>query len=191
MNLKIRLTLNIILNIFLLILIITMTYSWMLTQRSTAQLVDYNRDLIITDSDITVQAYAFIGNQYVLQTSSPMFLELLEPGATQKYRFDITNNKSVLATTKAVMSTITGDIEDLKDYIFIGGTSPKVFYYPMSQKLMYNNINDIYYVDMIDRIEIPGNSMISVYIYVEMSEEATNELQEKSLNINKFMFIKA
>lgn len=191
MNIKTRLTLNIILNVFLLVLIITATYSWMLTQRSTAQLVDYNRNLIITDSDISVVAYAFINNQYVLQETSPMFLELLEPGAAQKYRFDITNNKDVLATTKAIMSRITGDVEDLKDYIYIGGTSPSVFYFPMSQNLMYNSVNDIYYVDIINRIEIPGNSTVSVYIYVEMSEEAENDLQEKELYINRFMFIKA
>jgi hypothetical protein len=191
MNLRKRLTLNIILNIFLLVLIITSTYSWMLTQRSTAQLVDYNRNLIITDSDITVTAYAFINNQYVLQETSPMFLELLEPGAAQKYRFDITNNQSVLATTKAVMSRITGDVLDLQDFIYIGGTSPSVFYFPMSEGLMYNSVNDIYYMDIIDRIEIPGNSTVSVYIYVEMSEDAENDLQDKELYINRFMFIKA
>lgn len=191
MSVKTKLTLNIILNVFLLILIITMTYSWMLTQRSSAQLVDYNRNLIITDSDITVVSYAFINNQYVLQETSPIFLELLEPGAAQKYRFDITNNQSIMATTKMLMSNITGDVQALKDFIYVGGTSPSVFYIPMSEVLTYNSVNDIYYVDMIDRIEIPGNSTVSVYVYVEMSEEAGNELQETALYINRFMFIKA
>jgi len=190
-NIKVRLALNVMLNIFLLVLIITMSYSWMLTQRSTAQLIDYNRDLIITDSDVSVRAYAFIGNQYVEQFTSPIFLQLLEPGATQRYRFDITNNKPVLATVKAIMSNITGDVIALQDHIFVGGTNPSVFYYPMSEKLLYNSVESRYYIDMINRIEVPGSSTVSVYVYIEMSEDADNTVQDKYLQIDKFMFVKS
>jgi hypothetical protein len=163
----------------------------MLTQRSEAQLIDYNRDFIITDSDIDVEVYAYINNQYVEQTSSPIFLELLEPGATQRYRFDITNTKSVLATVKVVMANISGDVLSLEDFIYAGGTSPSVFYYPLSERLEYDAVNDKYFMDMINRVEIPGNSTVSVYVYIKMSEDAANDVQDKEITISKFVFTKS
>jgi hypothetical protein len=191
MNLKIRLFLNVLLNIFLLSLIITMTYSWMLTQKSEGQLVDYNRDFLITDSDIDVEVYAYINNQYVEQTTSPIFLELLEPGAIQRYRFDITNNQDELATVKVVMANITGDVTVLRNFLYIGGTTPLVFYYSINDRLLYDEVSEKYFLDMIDRVEIPGSETVSVYVYIKMSEETTNEAQDKEITISKFVFTKS
>jgi hypothetical protein len=191
MNLKIRLFLNVLLNIFLLSLIITMTYSWMLTQKSEGQLVDYNRDFLITDSDIDVEVYAYINNQYVEQTTSPIFLELLEPGAIQRYRFDITNNQDELATVKVVMANITGDVAVLRNFLYIGGTTPLVFYYSINDRLLYDEVSEKYFLDMIDRVEIPGSETVSVYVYIKMSEETTNEAQDKEITISKFVFTKS
>ena len=83
----------------------------------------------------------------------------------------------------------------LKKKIFLLNPIPEVSYREeilgMKPIVINNSLNEIYYVDMINRIEIPGNSTVSVYVYIEMSEEAGNELQETELYINRFMFIKA
>ena len=190
MSKKVKLVLNIILNVFMLAIITSMTYSWMLTQSSQGELVDYNRNLVITSSEITVEAYAYKNGQYEVQTTSPMYIGLMAPGVNQKYRFDITNTKSVVAVTKVIFSGITGDINILKPYIIMGSTSPESFSFLLTDKIQYNATANRYYVDFINEFRVPANQTISLYCYLSLPETATNDIANKSITIDKIIFIK-
>lgn len=190
MNIKTRLIINAVVNALLLFLIITMTYSWMLTQKSEAEILNYDRDIVITDSDIEVDVYALVGNSYVEQTTSPISLGLLEPGITYKYRFDITNNNAVKAVIKILYNDLTGDVTDLDDFIVLGSTSPESFAHLMSDYVSYNADEDRYYATFLSRVEIPANSTLSIYAYIGMTEDATSLISGKELSIANIMFMK-
>lgn len=190
MSKKIKLILNVILNVFMLAIITSMTYSWMLTQSSRGELVDYNRNLVITSSEVTVEAYAYKNGQYEVQTISPMYIGLMAPGVNQKYRFDITNTKSVVAVTKVIFSGITGDIDILKPYIIMGSTSPDSFSFLLTDKIQYNAPANRYYVNFINEFRVPANQTISLYCYLSLSETATNDIANKNITIDKIIFIK-
>jgi len=90
------------------VLILTITYAWMVTDPSYGELVEYNRRFIITDSDIEVNLYVLKNNEYVKQEHfNPLItLDLMEPGKVQRYRFDIKNNNSIKASTNIVFTQI-------------------------------------------------------------------------------------
>lgn len=190
MKSNLKLSINVFVNILLLILIITMTYSWMLTQKSESEILDYNRDFVITASDIDVDVYALIGSTYTLQTGSPIDLGLLEPGLEYKYRLDITNTNDVKAVVRALYTNITGDISALESYIILGSTSPLSFAKMLDDEIAYNAVDDVYYAVLMDRVEIPANSTLSLYVYIGMSEDATNIVAGKELVIGNILFMK-
>jgi hypothetical protein len=190
MNEKIKQRLNVILNIFIFVAILSITYSWMLTSPSRAELVDYNKNLVIVSSDVEVAVYAYRNAEYVEETTSPMLVELLAPGIDQKFRFDVTNNNDVQAITKIVFSNITGDIDTVKDYVVFGSTSPIIKLMVMGEGLMYNEIEERHYVNFFEEFRVPANQTVSLYWYITIAEEATNEIGDTSFGIERIMFIK-
>ena len=161
----------------------------MLTQRSAAELVDYERRLVIPSTNVDVTFHALVDGAYVLQEDSPIYLRLLQPGASQLYRMDITNNGDVVSRTKAMFVNITGDIEDLGPYITFGGSTPFAFAHRMDDKIEYNENTERYFIDLIDEIRVSAGQTRSIYIYIQMSEEATNDVMDKNIQIENIMFL--
>ena len=180
---------NVILNATLLVATVGIAYSWMITVPSTGEILDYNRELIVTSSAVTVEIYAYTGGRYVKQTGAALNLGLLAPGVNQKYRFDITNNMSGTSSTKIVFSDITGDIADLSDLLIFGCSSPRVFSFDLGTKVLQNQSNGTYYFNFIDSISVEGNTKVSLYWYVSLLNTATNEIGDKGISIGQISFI--
>lgn len=189
-----KLIFNLILDILILILLTVITYSWMITEATRGELVEYDKSLIVTDSDVEVSLYVMQDNEYILQSpysTEPIInTKLLEPGKNQKYRIDITNNKEVSQAVKIVFTEITGDIESLKNYIVFTSTSPNTFNFSLQDRLEYNEKKDYYFFDYIDYISIKEKSTISLYFNAALLNTASNDIMGTNININKIMFIK-
>ncbi len=187
---------NIILNILFSITILALmgVFAWMVTNASEAENIDYTGRLIVTDNNVDVKLFVLKDNEYVEQSQSssqPLIqVATLAPGSTQKYRFDIYNNiDTVLSITKIVFSEIYGDVDLLKSVVQIRCTSPKLFIYKLADIVEYDAVNEHYYFDFLNKLDIPANDMISIYFNIHIDEKATNEIQDTNLAINKIMFI--
>jgi hypothetical protein len=133
-------------------------------------------------------------NEFVEQLQDPsqplIQLKTLEPGSTQKYRFDIYNNRANIdSITKIVFSEIYGDIDLLKSVVQIRCTSPNLFIFKLEDKIEYDEVNEHYFFDFIDKLRIPKGEMLSVYFNIYIDKNATNAIQDTNLSINKIMFI--
>lgn len=186
--------LSILLSVLLIALITATAYGWMQTEPSRGELVEYNRNFYITDSDIEVRLYSLIDNTYVeqgqLQTDEALVLNEMYPGKIQRYRFVLTNNNSVMARVRVVFTDLTGDVSLLSHYLKINGTNPDVFSFLMNDKLGYDEDDSRYHFDFVDSISIPANSSINYYWNIEADIGTPNSAQGKTLSVGKIMFIK-
>ncbi len=179
---------NIYLNIILSVLIITAVFAWMITGASRGELVDYSRGGVITAVDIDVELYELVGDTYNLVTADKLDLTNMAPGDKRQFRFDITNNNNNVSTSKIVFSNITGDIDILKNKIFIGSSNPKIFEYSLEDKLELNN--EKYIFRFSDDFKIEAKTKISLYWYLSLDSNASNEVANKSLIIDNISFIR-
>lgn len=185
-----KLKLNIFLNICLFVLIGFSTYSWMLTDPSIGENMEYNKQLIITSSTVSVRIYEYNNGLYNELTDSPFTVQGIAPGIVKQYRFDITNNNDIESSSNIVFANVTGDINILRDKLYFGGTSPKNFQNSLGSSLNFNQIENNYYYKFINGFSVPGGETISLYWYITMDKTATNEVADKTLSIENIMFIK-
>ena len=180
--------------ILVIILLTVSAYAWMQTEPSLGENIEYNRDFYVTDSDIQVKLYALIDNKYVLQgqysDDELLNLDLMYPGKTQRYRFELTNINPTPARVKIVFTEITGNINLLKNYLKIGITNPIIDNFKLSDRLEHNEEDDRYFFDFADSVTIPAESTLNYYWNLEIDIDAPNSLQNTNLKINKIMFIK-
>lgn len=185
---------SILLSILVIILLTVSAYAWMQTEPSLGENIEYNRDFYVTDSDIQVKLYALIDNKYVLQgqysDDELLNLDLMYPGKTQRYRFELTNINPTPARVKIVFTEITGNINLLKNYLKIGITNPTIDNFKLSDRLEHNEEDDRYFFDFADSVTIPADSTLNYYWNLEIDIDAPNSLQNTNLKINKIMFIK-
>ena len=185
---------SILLSILVIILLTVSAYAWMQTEPSLGENIEYNRDFYVTDSDIQVKLYALIDNKYVLQgqysDDELLNLDLMYPGKTQRYRFELTNINPTPARVKIVFTEITGNINLLKNYLKIGITNPIIDNFKLSDRLEHNEEDDTYFFDFADSVTIPADSTLNYYWNLEIDIDAPNSLQNTNLKINKIMFIK-
>lgn len=185
---------SILLSILVIILLTVSAYAWMQTEPSLGENIEYNRNFYVTDSDIQVKLYALIDNKYVLQgqysDDELLYLDLMYPGKTQRYRFELTNINPTPARVKIVFTEITGNINLLKNYLKIGITNPIIDNFKLSDRLEHNEEDDRYFFDFADSVTIPAESTLNYYWNLEIDIDAPNTLQNTNLKINKIMFIK-
>ena len=184
---------NKILNIGLLVMIISVSYAWMITEPSKGEVVDYSRRLVVPSNDLEIIPYTYNEEtmEYEVNDTSPMEVGLTEPGKVQKYKFAITNNKDVEARTNIVFSNITGDIEKLKDVVYLGSTKQNfLFEKSLSTLMEYNETSETYYIKFVEDLKIPANSTVAFYWYTYVDQYASNEIRDTEISIEKIMFNK-
>lgn len=185
---------SILLSILVIILLTVSAYAWMQTEPSLGENIEYNRNFYVTDSDIQVKLYVLIDNKYVLQgqysDDELLNLDLMYPGKTQRYRFELTNINPTPARVKIVFTEITGNINLLKNYLKIGITNPIIDNFKLSDRLEHNEEDDRYFFDFANSVTIPAESTLNYYWNLEIDIDAPNSLQNTNLKINKIMFIK-
>ena len=169
---------NKILNLGLLVMIISVSYAWMITEPSKGEIVDYNKRLVVPSNDLEIIPYTYNEG-------------LTETGKFQKYKFTITNNKDIEARTNIVFSNITGDIEKLKEVVFLGSTNQNfLFEKSLSTLLEYNETSETYYIKFIENLKIPAKETVAFYWYTYIDQYASNEIRDTEISIEKIMFNK-
>ena len=184
---------NKILNLGLLVMIISVSYAWMITEPSKGEIVDYNKRLVVPSNDLEIIPYTYNEEtmEYEISNTSPMKVGLTEPGKVQKYKFTITNNKDIEARTNIVFSNITGDIEKLKEVVFLGSTNQNfLFEKSLSTLLEYNETSETYYIKFIENLKIPAKETVAFYWYTYIDQYASNEIRDTEISIEKIMFNK-
>lgn len=180
---------NIALNILLFIALCYTTYSWMITDPSSGELIDYDRSLIITTANISVDFYVLVDNVYELQTDPIIDFGYVEPGSPQRYRFDISNNTDGVAAIKILYSDITGDITELSDLLIFGGTNPYLYQFTLGERIIYNDQTYQNYLTFYDNLIIPANSTMSLFWYGLIDKNAENDVMNKSIHIDEIIFM--
>ena len=175
-------------NSILTILIITVAFGWMVTEISRGEMTDYERRLVITTLDIDVYLYQYIDSEYVLVTVPVINIASMAPGDKLQFRFDVVNNNDNISTSKVIIGNITGDLDILGSKIKIGSTSPKTVEYGLSDKIEVNNEENI--IRFYDNFEVEPNSTKSLYWYIYLDKNASNEVSNKTLSIGSVKFIK-
>ena len=168
--------------------------AWMITEASHGTQAGYQGRLYIIDSDVAVELYVLKNGTYQLQSnleSDPLIeIDLLEPGKNQKYRFDIINNNSVTAAVKINFADINGDIEVLKNALIFSSSNPEAFTFTLNDRLEYDEDGEIYFAKFYDEVRIEANSRKSIFWSIEVDKDAGNEIENKTLSIEKAIFTK-
>ena len=143
---KKRIQISTILNIILLVLVLTYAYSWMVTEPSYGEVIDYERDLIIASSGVDVDVYIYDGKDYVLYEEENIVIENMAPNDTVRFKFVMKNTKNVATLTDIVFANIYGDIEELAPYLTFECSSPQVFIKDFNKKINFS-FNGIFIQD--------------------------------------------
>lgn len=183
---------NIIINVALLLITIGIAYSWMVTDSSDGEIVKYDRDLIVSSLDISVVLYQYIDKSYVEVTADSVDLTNVAPGDVYQFRFDITNEHNTVSLSKIVFGAITGDVDVLAPYVIIGSTSPNIYSFLLSDKIVESENADgdiIKIARFNDSLKVPAKTTLSLYWYISISEDADNSIVLKHISIDNIEFI--
>lgn len=188
---------DILLNIILVIIGLSYTYSWMVTEPSYGEIVDYKRELIIssTSKDISIYKYDDSVNDYVMYTDSNIIINNMAPNDKIRFKIVIKNNKSVASVTDIVFANIYGDIDYLKSYITINGSSPQVFSKNLENDLRtttdLEGIEVTNYMKFYDNFMVDAGSESTIYFNISLDKIASNEIVDKTLVIDNIIFLNA
>lgn len=192
---KKKITINVILNIILAVILIRYAYSWMVTEPSYGEVIDYNRELIIASSGIDVKVYIYKDNDYVLYEENDIVVNNMAPNDSIRFKFVMTNTKEVATITDIVFADISGDLEDLKPYLSINCASPKIFSKTLSDNLLqtstYDGLNITNYMKFYEDFRVEPNSTETIYWTINLDKTANNQVAEKTLTIDSIIFINA
>lgn len=190
---KKKITINTILNIILAIVLLGYAYSWMVTVPSYGEIVDYKRDLVVSSSGIDVEVYIYKGNDYVLYEEENIIVDNMAPNDSIRFKFVMTNTKQNPTLTNIIFANISGDLEELKDYISVTSASPQNFTKPLKDNLLttstYDGLTITNYMKFYENFKVNANSSETIYWTINLDKTADNKVAEKKLIIENIIFL--
>lgn len=192
---KRKITINVILNIILALVLLRYAYSWMVTEPSYGEVIEYNRELIIASSGIDVEVYIYQDNDYVLYEEEDILVNNIAPNDSIRFKFVMTNTKEVASITDIIFANIYGDIEEIKPYLTINCASPKVFSKNLTSNLLqtstYDGLNITNYLKFYEDFRVEANSTSTIYWTINLDKTADNSVSEKQIAIDSIIFMNA
>lgn len=190
---KKKIRISTVLNIILVIVLLSYTYSWMVTEPSYGEVVDYERELIIASSGVDVFVYIYDGTDYVLYEEENIVVSNMAPNDTVRFKFVMRNTKSVATLTDIVFANIYGDIEELSPYLTFECSSPKVFVKDFNDDLVststYDGLEITNYMKFYDDFKVESNSESVIYWTIKLDKKADNSIVDKQIVIENIMFL--
>lgn len=190
---KKKIRISTVLNIILVIVLLSYTYSWMVTEPSYGEVVDYERELIIASSGVDVFVYIYDGTDYVLYEEENIVVSNMAPNDTVRFKFVMRNSKSVATLTDIVFANIYGDIEELSPYLTFECSSPKVFVKNFNDDLVststYDGLEITNYMKFYDDFKVESNSESVIYWTIKLDKKADNSIVDKQIVIENIMFL--
>lgn len=192
-----KLRLNTILNIILVVIALTYTYSWMVTEPSYGEIIDYERNLIIASSGVDVSIFMYDDkvNDYVLYKNEDIEITNVAPNDKIRFKIVMKNNKSIATVTNIVFANIYGNIDELKPYIEINSSSPLVFSKNLENDLIETStlegIEVSNYMKFYNNFMVEAESENTIYFNISLSKLASNDIIDKTLVIDNIIFLNA
>lgn len=192
---KNKLRLNVVLNVILAIVLISVAYSWMVTEPSYGEVIEYNRNLIVASSGIDVEVYIYEENDYVLYKGEDIIVNNMAPNDSIRFKFVMTNTKSVATLTDIVFANIYGDVEVLEPYLSITSASPESFSKLLKDNLLttstYDGLEITNYMKFYEDFKVESNSSQTIYWTIDLDKTADNSVANKNLTIENIIFLNA
>lgn len=189
-------------SIISMILLISISFAWMVNVIAPSGLnpmFKFDKTLSVASTDISVDLYAEIDNDYVsfddIELDNGLFAtKNLGPGSIQKYKVNITNNTDVEMNMSLILSEISYSDIVLCESIYVGifSTSgfegylnaPQVCEFNLSEKM--ENSSCI----LASHFTLPANyASVELRFYIRIDHNAGNEIQKQWLNVNKFSIV--
>lgn len=192
---KKKLRLSTILNIVLVIVMLSYTYSWMVTEPSYGEVVNYERELIIASSGVDVEVYIYDDsfNDYVLYEEEDIIINNMAPNDSVRFKFVMKNTKTVATLTDIVFANIEGDVEELSPYLSFECSNPDVFVRDfindLSTTSTFDGIEVTNYMKFYDDFKVESNSESVIYWTIKLDKTASNDIVDKSLTIENIIFL--
>ena len=192
---KKKIQISTVLNIVLLIVMLSYTYSWMVTEPSYGEVVNYERELIIASSGVEVEVYIYEDsvNDYVLYETEDIVINNMAPNDTVRFKFIMKNTKNVATLTDIVFANIYGDIDDLSSYMTIECSNPDVFVRDFNNDLdttsTFDGIEVTNYMKFYDDFKVESNTESVIYWTIKLDKTADNSIVDKSLTIDNIIFL--
>ena len=184
-----------VLNILLVILLTSYTYSWMVTEPSFGEIADYERDLIIASSALDVSVYIYEGSDYVLYEEEDIVIKNMAPNDTIRFKFVMKNNNSMAALTDIIFANIYGDLDTVSSYMTIECSNPKVFVKTFNTDLQttstFGGIDVTNYIKFYDDFKVESGSESTIYWTIKLDKKADNSIVSKQLVIDNIIFLNA
>lgn len=190
---KRKISINAILNILLFILLSSYTYSWMVTEPSYGEIVDYERDLIIASSAVDVDVYLYEDGEYVMYEEENIVISNMAPNDTIRFKFVMKNNKNVATLTDIIFANIYGDLDVLSSYISVECSSPDTFVRKFDSDLLttstFDGIEVTNYMKFYDDFMVDAGTESSIYWTIKLDKTADNSIVDKQLVIDNVIFL--
>lgn len=188
-----KLKINMLLNIVLSITLIGYTYSWMVTEPSYGEIVNYNRELIVASSGVDVEIYMYSDGDYQLYEGDDIILDNLAPNDTIRFKFVMTNTNRTTSLTDIIFANIYGDVDVISPYISINCVSPGTFSKNLHDNLLttatFDGLKVTNYIKFYDDLSVSSNSSETIYWTLSFDKSASNDVADKSLKIDNIVFL--
>lgn len=190
---KKKIRVSTILNIILVLAISTYTYSWMITEPSYGEIIDYERDLIVSSLGLDVDVYIYEDTDYVMYEEEDIVIKNMAPNDTIRFKFVIKNTNKVATSMDIVFANIDGDISELAPYLTIECSSPMMFtknlYDDLEETSTYDGLEISNYMKFYNDFKVDVNSENVIYWTIKLDKMADNSIVDKTLTIENIIFL--
>lgn len=190
---KRKIGISTLLNILIILLLSSYTYSWMVTEPSYGEIVDYERDLIIASGGVDVDVYVYEESDYVLYEEENIIIDNMAPNDTIRFKFVVKNVNRVATLTDIIFANIYGDLELLSNYITIECSSPSSFVKNLKDDLLttstFDGIEVTNYMKFYDDFKVESGTESTIYWTIKLDKTADNSIVDKQIVIDNIIFL--
>lgn len=192
---KKKIKVSTLLNVILVVMVLGYSYSWMVTEPSYGEVINYERDLIIASSGVEVLVYIYEDDvkDYVLYEEEDIVVDNMAPNDTIRFKFVMKNTKSVATMTDIIFANMYGDIDLLSPYMTFECSNPDVFVRDLNNDLLetstFDGIEVTNYMKFYDDFKVESGSETTIYWTIKLDKTATNDIVDKYITIDNIIFL--
>lgn len=190
---KKKIRINTIINLIMVLMMTSFTYSWMVTEPSYGETIDYERDLIIASSGTDVEIYIYEETDYVLYEGETILINNMAPNDTIRFKFVMKNTKKVATLTDIIFANITGDLDVLSPYLSVECSSPQTFIKTFSNDISttstYDGLTITNYMKFYEDFKVESGTEGTIYWTLKLDKTADNSVALKTLEIENIIFL--
>lgn len=190
---KRKIGISTILNILLIVLLSSYTYSWMVTEPSYGEVVEYDRELVVASAGVDVDVYIYEVDDYVLYEEEKIIVNNMAPNDTIRFKFIVKNANRVSTLTDIIFANVYGDLEVLSKYLTIECSSPSSFVKNFNNDLLttstFDGIEVTNYMKFYDDFKVEAKNESTIYWTIKLDKTADNSIVDKQLVIDNIIFL--